>query len=401
MAYDMKKQEEIFFDILCRLRKFRKKDDKLVVFIIESMKPRINKIAYGLRKNGYHVVLIYNSRNGVPEKEDMRYYSKLCGFDSLFNGLIAALRFKPLVYHIFTEAGSSETADFLIRNKARIGKMVFDEYDVYHGLARRRNNRLRLREKYCLENADGLCCRSLETQYLKKQFQYKYKGRRILFFDYCWNNIPLPERKRKEESEELLIVYGGRVIPPDSPDILGRTEWEVVKQLVDSLEGTNTKFILIPVFHRPLSEYQEIFDYAGSNSRLCIKDTMKFRELIHYESRCDYGIDSLECQERYDEYLEYRQETDYLSKARYYATNKYFDYLDAGIPIIYGRPGELFGRMFARFGAALPCATEKISEIAGYLRSERNRYGEHVEEARKQLSILEQIPRLIEFYHTL
>ena len=36
------------------------------------------------------------------------------------------------------------------------------------------------REKFCLENADGLCCRMFETQYLKQK--YHYQNDLVLFY---------------------------------------------------------------------------------------------------------------------------------------------------------------------------------------------------------------------------
>lgn len=133
-----------------------------------------------------------------------------------------------------------------------------------------------------------------------------------------------------------------------------------------------------------------------------LKKPMKFQALIKYESNMDYGIDCLEFQNKMDEYEKiFAGTTDYRAKAKYYATNKFFDYIDAGIPILYGKKNEMFGRCFARYGAAIPCAVEDMPDMLDELKANRDQYAENVKVARETLSIEKQINRLIEFYKSL
>ncbi len=382
------------------MHKYKKADSNCVVLIACWMKPRVAKIGYAIRQKGYRVILFLEQQNSKEiNKFNYKFYDDIYIFQSEEDIYCNCLKLKPLVYHLFTEANVSGWAEYLISRKDNLGKIVYDQYDVYRGLSRIHNRSIQKREKYCFENADGICCRSFETQYLKYRFHYHFNGKRILFLDYCWNKYTFA-RKAKKTDEGLQIVYGGRIVPPYSQDILGRTEWEALCFIAESLKRKKGCLTVIPL---ELNETHEDFvKLAEKNPFFKLKKPMKFQALIKYESNMDYGIDCLEFQNKMDEYEKiFAGTTDYRAKAKYYATNKFFDYIDAGIPILYGKKNEMFGRCFARYGAAIPCAVEDMPDMLDELKANRDQYAENVKVARETLSIEKQINRLIEFYKSL
>lgn len=177
----------IFFSYR-KIKNFSKNFDqkKTIIFISDRYLARVDKIAYGLTLAGFNVILFCKSN-----KYFSQVYSKIFTYKSSFKALWLSKQFKPLVYHVFSN-WEYDTAYKIIKNKQHTSKIVFDDYDVMSGMVyeeylnRRYPDQLK-KEKFCLENADGLCCRSLETQYPKRVFNYHYKGTRIFFAEYPWS----------------------------------------------------------------------------------------------------------------------------------------------------------------------------------------------------------------------
>jgi len=381
------------------LHKYRKTDSKCIVLVAFLIKPRIVKIGYALRKKGYKVILFLeeNNKKGLYNSK-VRFFDRVSLFKSKEEVYCKCLMLNPLVYHLFTEASVNEWAEYIVDRKQKIGKIVYDQYDVYKGICRIHNRNWEKREKKCFENADGICCRSFQTQYLKHYMGYRFKGKRILFLDYCWDKYHFVNDKK--DNENLQIVYGGRILSPNSKDTLSLVEWETVCYIAKKFKKHKAYFMIIPT--KSATEYPEFLKLKRDNQYLKIEEPMNFDELIRYESKMDYGIDCFEFQCKMDEYeIMFKGIADYRADAKYYATNKFFDYLDAGIPIIYGRKGELFGRYLSHFGVAAACAVEDMPYMLDELKRKRGEYTENVKRARKALAIENQIGRLIDFYKSL
>lgn len=174
--------------LLLEKNRLKRVNNKEVVLIAQYIKPRVSKIGYALRNKKFKVILMVP--RGAEEQlnsTNKKYYDKLLFFSNSEELMAKCLIFSPLVFHIFTEAYVPDWAAFIVKNRDKIGKIVYDQYDIYRGLVVKTFDQFAKNEKFCLENADGLCCRMMETEYLRENYKYNYKGKRILFLDYCWN----------------------------------------------------------------------------------------------------------------------------------------------------------------------------------------------------------------------
>lgn len=385
--------------LLSRVNFQRFKRQHNVVLIADHLKPRVCKIGYALRKKKYFVILLYERKNAHEIKQlDMKCFDRVLTFEDYNELFCKSIIFSPLVYHVFSEAHIQEYVIKLIENKHKIGKIVYDQYDVLRGLYSKRNKKQEEMERYCLENADGLCCRHFETQYLKKKFHYQYKGKRILFLDYCWNCYH-NEINLGNSNKKLKLVYGGRILPYITSDVMKSMEWEGFKFIADTVKEQQGYFVIIPNKKWEERENKDFISLAQENNHIKLKAPMSFKQLIKYESRMDYGIDCVEFQNKMNEYKKkFGDLYDYEAKSYFYATNKYFDYLDAGIPAIYGRKRELFGRLLERYGGAIYCPLEELPKKFRELERNRDINKDRVRIARDKLAIERQIDRLIDFY---
>lgn len=370
-----------------------------VVLIADHIKPRIAKIGYALKKNNFNVVLLLEKRSKDDlKKTDTAFFSNIYFFDEKEDLYLKCLFFSPLVYHIFTEASVAGWAEYLVQNKNTMGKIVYDQYDIYRGFITDSLDEIGKREKYCLENADGLCCRMFETQHLKHKYHYQFKGKRLLFLDYCWNNADTVSAVTRSKGN-MKFVYGGRLLArPITNTERYKIELNGFEHIAKIVQNNNAYFVILPSASCDGSRYSAYHNLKRKYSHLLIKEPMNYKKLIKYERHMDYGIDCVELNEDIEAYCERENAFDIKAKNRYYATNKYFDYLDAGVMPIYGRQGELFGNYLARFGGAVWCSLEEMPDKMNELKIKRDINKKKACRAREIFAIENQIERLITFY---
>ncbi len=393
-----KRLDKIF---ICGLNFYRQKfkqNKKCVIFIADEMSPRIEKIGYALKRKGIKIV-IFLQKKGIEEvvcnKENV--YDKMYKFKNIRELYFLCLKFKPLVYHIFSTCCVEKWIVFLIKNKHHIGKVVYDPYDIYRDMYGEKNKCYIKYEKFCLENSDGIVCRNFQTQYLKNKYGYCFKGKRLLFMDYCWNHNS-PVKYPKADEEELCIVYGGRLLPHRSNNLLSQIEWDGLSSWIETTKKYKAKMVVIASNMTDKNEFKDFYRLAKRNPNFILKGKMDLNALIKYENRMDYGTDTFELAK--DQKKSFK-DFNFAAREKYCATNKYFDYIDAGIPIICGRPSEMLGRYLEKYGIVFRCTLEELPERMDELKQRRNEYAANVAKARKELSIEKQIPRLIRFYKQL
>ena len=113
-------------------------------------------------------------------------------------------------------------------------------------------------------------------------------------------------------------------------------------------------------------------------------------ELAQY----DYGIHPVRADFLQKEVNGYNKK----EKLIYGVTNKFFDYIDAGIPIIAASP-TLFAKYFESMGALIPWTIEEYNFKE--LRKNKSMYKKKAESAFTELQIKNHIHKLISFYHSL
>lgn len=369
-----------------------------VVLIAERIKPRIAKIAYALKRKNFRVILCLEKRNKKEiENVNKSFFSNIYFFTGKEDLYKRCLSFSPVAYHLFTEATVAEWAEYIISKKTVLGKIIYDQYDIYRGFLTEDLDDNAKREKYCLEHADGICCRMFETQYLKQVYQYHFAGKRLLFLDYCWNNMSIAPKKKV--GRRLRMVYGGRLIPRPNDNVERyKIELNGFNFIAETLHNSGNYFVIIPSTLCEGEKYSAYRNLKRKYSHFILKEPMDFDKLIQYESYMDYGIDCVELEEDIASYCGQEKKFNVRAKNQYYATNKYFDYLDAGVMPIYGRKNELFGWYLERFGGAVKCSLEEMPDKINILKKNRVTNNKNALQAREIFSIEKQIGRLINFY---
>jgi len=369
----------------------------LVVLVTESVGSRICKVGYGLKSLGWRVVLVH--RNNLPANAG-RCFDEMRRYATPAEALWLAAHFRPVAYHVFANWNFNAAA-LLIRHQP--GKMVFDDYDVLVGtlaedFSRAYHREIRL-ERFCLENADGLCCRDLETQCARKA-GYSLRGRRLLLLDCCWGGQVESPAPLASRGHGLHIVNCGNI------PLATRAEYLVHQQELGALAATLTAQGLAAEsirFHAyPTSSVWRGASRNETGERLAggavpaffhLHDPVPPDELPRVLSQYDAGL--------YHVGIGANPPTYNRWKFAYTSGNRVFDYLDAGLPVV------IHGCKFMEFlvrRAHVDIGIEAPQSVAAhqFLRRENTEaLRRNAFLASSRLAITQHIPKLAAFYESL
>lgn len=376
-------------------------DKKKIVFIIGLAYIRTPKIAIALKKKGYNikVLQIYNGYHYAGQSELAEGGIELDICEDIAEVLYKALRENPLVYYIDPPWMDSSLAMFMIYNKKNYGKFVFGEYDIQK-IAMLPNipEYYYTTEQYAIENADGVVWRYDAKDYLEQKYGYYCKGKSIQFYDYCNDyaiQLPIESDKRLKfctlptHLEELVNIPDIDRKYTHSADI-----YEILKLI------GNRQDCMLDVY---------IWSYHEENLPICKEIEKQYRnikfyfrvkhsELIKRMGKYDYGLALFKenCKPQYYNSCIANFITEPTSECA--ASNKYFDYIAAGLPVITHLSRRQTDYM-DKYGVIVKMDIDHFD--IEYLKIHKEKYRNQVKKALPYLLLDNQIHRLIDFMEKL
>lgn len=359
-------------------------DRELIVFVIIKFKPRYIKIARALKTKHYRLVFImHNTEFNKRSRREVLQGIKTHFFGTPEEAMKICKRYNPLVYHVFAEKDYT-VPYLLISNKEELGKIVYSGYDIFWGYYRnafkKSAERAVKKERYCLENADGVCFRDWAGEFLEKESDYNISGKWIRFLDGCSG---IPVRKRQNLSSELHLCYAGEVRSEKQFKDIDDTRLFLIAEKCEDAK------VHLHVY--PSVKNDEMFSTYISMSKnmnyFHFYEPLSYLNLIKKLSEYDYGID---CGNE-------KSEMKYITEQMFACScaNKYFDYLDAELPIITVCT-EYQRKMFEEDGV---CISADILDVDfDQLRNRREGLKIAVIQAKNKYAINNNIQKLIDFY---
>jgi len=168
----------------------------MVALVCDVINPRVVKIAFGLNEVGWQPVLVHSV--AADAAAYISFFSAAYSYSSPDEALHIVSELSPHIVHVFS-SWDFKVATHLIHYAPH--KVVFDNYDQLIGML---NPEMAAAcpeqiesERFCIENAAGNCCRSLELLWAKRKEGYVPKGPAIFFPDYCWDFSDAALRAKK------------------------------------------------------------------------------------------------------------------------------------------------------------------------------------------------------------
>lgn len=365
--------------------------------MVEYISPRLLKTAYELKNRGItlHVLIKGDASDlgGVLSK------LKLCSdkwdeFNSVAQLMSQLMHSRAFVIHYFMDWSLSECACVILQQKQLFMKIVVEHYDVLNGMYLNDSEymiKAKKAERYCFENADGIVYREFSGEYLEKKLKFKIKGKQLIFLDYfsVEDAVDVSMSESVDRDELSLVYVGGIATEREYPN----ASYACFLELADICEKNQCHFHVYPSIYDEI-KYADYIEYSETSEYFHFHKTIPFSQLIIELSRYDFGVMPIKSNFMdMDENGYYKKE-----KMIYGSTNKYFDYLQAGLPIVAKTPTRL-AKELAKHEFVIEWAIEEYD--FDRLRSIKKIMKQKIMQNRASFSIEQNISNLIEFYHSL
>lgn len=364
-------------------------DSQKIVFVIGALTPRVIKIARALIDLNYKIE-VYLGPGAVLQEICLSELNNLdveCNKCRSYEELIYhLLTSRGKAIHLFTNRGHSYFDKMIIGIKSLLPPIVYDEYDIIGVFYTNEPQEIIDNEKYCLENAAGICNRGFEIEYLRYEHNYNIQGSVVQFHDCC-NDIQCNSEGITED--EVSLCYVGQV--------LDQRKWpefaEGFKELADRCKINKSHFHVYPhmwdtdqyIFYRDMEKNNEYFHFH---------EPVSYKQLCKEISLYDYGVWPLMRKVLKQKTFVYNTREKHI----YATTNKFFDYLDAGLPIIAPAPRKLL-QCLETMGVLLEWAVDEYD--FDELRRRKKELKENVILEREKLKMSNQIYKLVGLYDSI
>lgn len=377
-----------------------------VVFVAERARHhfRLLRIAKWLHRIGQiDLILVSKDVGGdfdleVAYRKIFRSFYKFDGLWQLRGFLKGPLRNPGLIFHILSPP--SDFARWVIQTAS--GRCYYDPYDVrviYFGpdgegcdipwMRRKWIQRDIPDERFCLEHAAGLICRSAETKLAIRKFGYHANVPRLFFTDYCDPDVfeAIKPFNGSFNKQSIHIVYVGGVASRKAPK-----SFYGYLQFHNSIQTITDQCIHFHIYPSPtqdddLSDYVEL---ASRNPYFHWHDAVPQSLMITELKKYDFGIIPF-----------FVEEMGNLSTDKFRASTslKLFNYLEAGIPVIVSRDLEHKSQIVRRYGIGICIGRTDLPHLSNILHNvDYSLLLSCVDKARSRLGLERHINRLLEFY---
>ena len=365
---------------------FNKKNEKKIVFVAGAVTPRSLKIANALIVKGYNIKVFIS-----PEGQIMEFCKKALmdmgiiyiNCESIEELMYRIVMESAKVVHLFTHRDHSEIDRILIKMKEIFPPVVYDEYDIVNECYNDISKDILDNERYCLEHATAICNRGFEIDFLIERCNYKIDARILQFHDYCSDK----QCYRLINDDSLSICYVGAMLAGISKKF---GDWFI--ELAEKCKKNKCHFHIYPNKWDE-TEYRKYIDYSNENTFFHFHKPVSF-ESLHIEiSKYDYGVFPISEEGMQEGWAFYKKE-----KMVYCTTNKYFDYLDAGLPIIAASSIKMVD-FLKRRNVLIEWTISQYD--FDELRKRKNELKQNVLKERTKLCMKNHIDELIDFYNML
>ena len=172
----------------------------VIFFTVDKVSMRAIKMAWGLRRRGWLVVLIHLGRS---------FFDLTGSFDAVLSArdasaaLTLAASLPAGLYHVFAQAMNQTILDVCRRKP---GPIILDAYDLWTPSLMTAYPQFHAPTLEALALVDGFCARDRRYLAARKYDAPAATESAVIFSDYCWDNMPIgPPPPRRGEMHVVSI----------------------------------------------------------------------------------------------------------------------------------------------------------------------------------------------------
>lgn len=362
-----------------------------IMIALGALTPRVIKMVSSLHSFGKEILILIYPGAAIQKICENEMHE--LGIPCIECGSIEELMYTVIIehaeiVHAFSGRYNTVIPYAMIKMQEILPDIVYDEYDIINEFYYNLPQDWLEEERYCLENASGVCNRGYELEYLSQQCGYHFRGKTIHFLDYCRDEMI--EFITKIDEEELSLCYAGDFITEsEDPNCSHACFLQFAKQC----EENKCHFHVYPVSWDAI-RCREYINLDCHSKYFHFHKPVSHEILMQELRKYDYGIQPIKSIFRTNEISGIYVKEKYI----YCTTNHFFDYLDAGLPIIAATPVKMVEEL-EKEGVVLNWTIEEYD--FEYLRQVKKAMGERVSAVKEKYKISNNINRLIEFYESL
>lgn len=393
--------------IVNRKNKLNSYDRRQIVFIEGNYSPRIKKQVNALARKGFYIVLIlYGSCAFENVENDFLYDNiEIRRCERGVQMIYAAMEYNPYVYHFSPDWGNLAWLEVMIRNKENFRPIAVELYDVLNaGYSEPTVDTYQLEcERYCLENSDGIVWRWYAKELLEKK-GFRFAGSSIHFSDYCSGALMFGKQAavgNRGSNKIRLCMSSGDISGWDiNKTIRGFSYFASLSEIVEKI-GNDQGCVLDVYTLEASKEYLDFFEKTKSkynNIRFIVgkKHSDFLSELSQYDYACEFFTGRSVASD--DLKIEIGGRTMLGSNLKCCMANRWFDYIDAGLPIITVNPSQT-NQIFKQAGALIEMTLDNFD--INYLKKHKIDYKKNASDLRNKLLIDNHINELISLFDEL
>lgn len=379
------------------LRNVTYDNKKTVLFVVEYVTPRMEKMGKALNKAGLDVVVLLSyipsGAKAIVNEQDISAWAKLVvKFADFLQLSRYIIDINPKVVHYFTRAADVRNTAIVLRHKSLFPPIVIERYDILLGLYRIPQGDKKMEyfhrvERYIFEQSDGIVAREFSLPYLEDKVGVKFPNNKLVFLDYIDKLMETDEFS----DDEVQLYYAGFVITERcNPERTEACNLEFSRMC----ENNNCHYHYYPSQWKE-DELQDFIRMDKTNPYYHLHHPVINEKLLDEVKHYDALV--VASKGTYEEIRNKTNDPDYYSEKFLYAgTNKYFDAFAAGLPIIAVHSEKLLDAL-SEHGVVLRWTLDEID--FDYLKEHRDELKAKVRAERDYWLMDNRIKELIDFYN--
>lgn len=363
----------------------------VVLFLGDFMQARIPRMVKWIRRDGRYRCAVMVSKGKAFYLHDNADFSRVLEFSSIWHlrRMIRDLRGVALV-HGFTIPSYQIRPVIDMRPDLPVLMDIQDLWSSYYGP---KSPRLYMQidqnhERFCLARADGLISHSMELVYAIRAYEIPQRPPTLFFPLFCDEDYLIEPTARRED-DEIHLVYAGSIGGSFQDDRdFGNIKF---RPLIERLNRQGIHFHIYPA---PTMRFQDIIlaEYQAMDREFPyfhLHGSVSQRELGEALSQYHYGI------------LPFYQADTARSVQKYLlqTSQKMFNYIEAGLPVIIARDLHFHHWMARSFASAVVVDKPDWDHLADILTPlDYPELQRQVIQKRQRILLGQHIPQLLRFY---